>query len=1189
MGDYGFEINYNDNNDGTVNAINTDPNRDADAYMDCEIPEYISNEDDCQVVYSVPFGTEVEAPEVNEPLYEEILDSVPVIPVSISEKAYIERIPVDIVGEGKYNLIPAEKKDPEDTSEAIFVPAEDIVPVQSRVEGGSIQAKGYALRVHGGTIRALGYRTGDGRMALAGCGIKGFFKTVGNVGKKAVGVVGDAVGTAAKVATNVVGNAAKNFVDSGIPQQVVKTAVNGVVDAVVDNPVVSGVVNTGKNVIKAISGGTLEGKMLAPSFNTFYNAYGGAMRVYGLGFSGAGDPKKGRTTANSAKSGEYSKSTQDLFDKVKTRSSSSSPSDDDDDDDDDDLFKSSSSSSSSSSSKLKKIKKTKKEEEDVRKMSQEEEDLANEIMKEQLAKNAQKLFGIAWDAVKKTLGTAFKLAWNYGGYIALMEKGLTLGGLEEYTIGYKVDSLMFKKDIAQNVTDIVETVCNCTENAVAQNPYDFRSLTYEQFKALPVPDKMHSLVDEVGRRYVTRYGEANFNTPEYNALFKFNEVLYETLTLAQDGFEHGRKLEGDTEEDHLRRSLTTGQYRFRMDSDLSPDEDREFSTRYSPPSATNMKQYFENKPGLYESHRRAAKANDWKFEDQGFKHKKIGNGLFGGNGEGDGNEGEGESNNYEAMVVPYGQEYPVRFIDNPEDVREEDFIISKSQSASFRHVIVETRKKITKFLRDKIPSRFERIIFDWHVGSIVSGAFAFVAPVMKLARPIMDAADMLLARYKDNIKYGALAVLKSIEWSDIGAILMGLSAIWGILCLVRYFITPSIQLSTTTQCDEVLRKMGEMEGDINTIKKIFSIVDNIIRTDKEMADSMNSLHPSHRRPLEYILYGIGIITARIDDISGKLNDDYVIMEKNMLQWEMEVEKYENEHRTITRGEYNSLKQEGKDLLDSRYRRGRTSMIKTMFNQRKLNGKRRTNPVEKSSLTEGDKKKLEQAINKGDIQVQGARTEPSPPPSMTKEQFDDFLSSVVTRCLRENDENITSSEMVELMKSGRTASDIKRIFGKKLKEKRKEISSRLIMLQDNNESGHTTRSNSRADVVFNPIHHDITGQFGDWGYFRDKKDKTVYRTNYLTGETQKVGGMFLNKGRGFAVNGVQYEPLYRAAGWKIPPHIKYKRNKILFGGKEPQITPEERRLFEKYRSKPELFRKIYANNRNKLIKFYHYIH
>lgn len=179
---------------------------------------------------------------------------------------------------------------------------------------------------------------------------------------------------------------------------------------------------------------------------------------------------------------------------------------------------------------------------------------------------------------------------------------------------------------------------------------------------------------------------------------------------------------------------------------------------------------------------------------------------------------------------------------------------------------------------------------------------------------------------------------------------------------------------------------------------------------------------------------------------------------------------------------------------------------------------------------------------------------------------------------------TAEEMAELERSGRSPGSIKAVFGRKLNEMKRKIRNKLILVQDDNGPAGNTRSRLPPDnVEFDPGKHEVIGEFGDWGYFRDIKFGDEYRTNYLTGVTEKVGG-------GFAVNGVQYEPLYRAGGkWIVPLHMKYKRNKILFGGKEPHISPKEMELFEKYRKTPELFRKIYANNRDKLVKFYHYIH
>lgn len=1102
MGDYGFEINYNDNNDGTVNAINTDPTRDADAYMDCEEPEYVANDDDCQFVYSVPFGGVIEGPEVNETPYEDILEAVPVIPVSISENAYIEKIPVEIVGSGKYVLIPAEKKDPEDTSEAIFVPAEDIVPIQSTMEGGSIMAKGYGLRVYGGSIRALGYQTGDGRMAMAGSGLKSFFKKVGNAVKKGVNKVKNVVAPVAKVAANAVGTAAKKFLDSGIPQKAISSVVSGVTGGLP----VSGVLNTATNLVKSIAGGSLEGRMLAPSFNTYYDVYGGAIRVCGLGYSGAGKSDKrtkGRTEGKSAsvrkeavhpgdnsilrnevaKVGDAPKREIDVFDEDKyipPPPTTPYPGDD--------------------------------------------PSITLTFPKKKVKENANWLCGLVGDVFSSIFNVVGYIGKNYGLYIALM----AAGGFGEY----KLERMLVKKDMAHNMAEAVEAVCDCTENAVSNDPYQFKSLTYEEFKALPAPGKMHYLVDETSHRYMDRKHMTTFTDPSYQKLFEMGDILFETMDLFRGGVEDGRKLARDTDEDNLNRALVTGQYRFRVDSEVNPPgsdprEDREFDKSYYPPSEATVRRLYEKDPAKFEMHRRAAREKGFKLAKDTFEFVPSGKGLRG------------------------GTRYEIGFVDQNREVSGNNLIPSSFEFAQIKSILQNAKDQIEGFVGKKIPTKLGQLVYKFNVGNIISAGLALLAPVYRLSGPIVDTAKMLMARYNDNISRGAWAVLNDIGWKEIGTIVMGLSSIWGMLSLVRYFLAPSVELQNAEDCRRVLEDMETLKADVANMKKLFGIIENIVSLDEEMAKTMTEMGPSHDKPLDFIFYGIGIITARIEDMSGELDTQYTLMEGKMTEWQTQAEAYINESNTIPPIHLDLISDTRRGLLEPRFRRGRISMIRNLQQSRL---QRRRREAEKkhtisdlntnSSLRPSDIAAIANAVNTGEI-----RPEPAPP----KSGMDEQLSVLAQLCINERREP-TIDEIVNIAETyKKEVKTVRSAFTRKRNALMKALEQSVLASQYADSPSHNLRSNLDNSPKYDASIHEIIKSEGDYVYYQDKSTKEIFK--------QKVG-------RGFGINGEQYEPLYRASGW---------RNSF-YGGKRPRQTRRDLvQIFDYFRTRPGLFFEIYKNN------------
>lgn len=282
---YGFEINDEDNNDGTVNVENTDPIQDIDAYDDNITPIMEIEDDSALLVEPVSYEGGALANEEPVLFYNEILESIPVIPVENCHGAICENIPVEIAGTDN-GFVAAEKKAQDDEGEALFVPAEDIVPVKSQQEGGSIYAKGYALKLHGGSIRALGYQTGDGEYyTIEGGSLKSIFKKIANkvkgVGKKVLNKAGDVtknlakkVADTGKVALNAVGNAAQKFVESGAIEKAV-----GQLGSVMDQKARNVTTNL---VGKILTGKGLGGAILSNQFDDFYDRYGGSIVAYGF-------------------------------------------------------------------------------------------------------------------------------------------------------------------------------------------------------------------------------------------------------------------------------------------------------------------------------------------------------------------------------------------------------------------------------------------------------------------------------------------------------------------------------------------------------------------------------------------------------------------------------------------------------------------------------------------------------------------------------------------------------------------------------------------------------------------------------------------------------------------------------------------------------------------------------------------
>lgn len=282
---YGFEINDEDNNDGTVNVENTDPIQDIDAYDDNITPVMEIEDDSALLVEPVSYEGGALANEEPVLFYNEILESIPVIPVENCHGAICENIPVEIAGTDN-GFVAAEKKAQDDEGEALFVPAEDIVPVKSQQEGGSIYAKGYALKLHGGSIRALGYQTGDGEYyTIEGGSLKSIFKKIANkvkgVGKKVLNKAGDVtknlakkVADTGKVALNAVGNAAQKFVESGAIEKAV-----GQLGSVMDQKARNVTTNL---VGKILTGKGLGGAILSNQFDDFYDRYGGSIVAYGF-------------------------------------------------------------------------------------------------------------------------------------------------------------------------------------------------------------------------------------------------------------------------------------------------------------------------------------------------------------------------------------------------------------------------------------------------------------------------------------------------------------------------------------------------------------------------------------------------------------------------------------------------------------------------------------------------------------------------------------------------------------------------------------------------------------------------------------------------------------------------------------------------------------------------------------------